>query len=136
MGHGDRGPYLAVTVSAPNGNKVYWGHATSSLQSSIAIANGAITGTLKYVGSGALPDVWGAGNFLALKFATEDTNITSIKVGLEPSMGSGLMELDEDMDAVMKITDKDKQKLVVVKSNGKRSFKETYDLSGLTCNTE
>ena len=107
----------------------------SSLQSSVSISNGAITGTLKYVDSGALASDWGAGNFMALKFATEDTSITSIKVGLEPSMGSGLAELDSDMDGVFKVTDKDRQKFVVIKSDGNRSIKETYDLSGLTLQT-
>ena len=82
--------------------------------------------------SGALANDWGAGNFIALKFATSDTSITSIKVGMEPSVSSGLVELDEDMEAVIKVTDKDTQKLVVVKSDGAREIKETYDLSGLT----
>ena len=132
MGEDYGRPFLAVTVSAPNGNAQYWGHTTSDMQSSVAVSNGAITGTLKPVTSGALPDVWGEGYFLALKFATSDTTITSIKVGLDPSVSSGLVELDEDMDGVFKITDKDTQKLVVVKSDGQREIREEYDLSGLT----
>ena len=125
-----------VTVSAANANTVYWGHKVSTLQTSISIANGAITGTLKYVSSGALANDWGAGNFIALVFSSPDEEATSVKVGMEPSMGSGLQELDSDMDAVLKVTDKDNQKVVVVSSDGSRHTKQVFDLSGLTCNTE
>ena len=98
----------------------------------MTVANGAITGTLKWVSSGSLVDTWGEGYFIALKFATEDTNITSIKVGLNPSQGGGLVELDSDMDGVFKVTDKEIQNFVVVKSDGTREIREEYDLSGLT----
>ena len=49
-------------------------------------------------------------------------------------MGSGLVELDSDMDGVFKITDTS-QKFVIVKSDGNRQIRETYDLSGLTLQT-
>ena len=40
-------------------------------------------------------------------------------------------ELDEDMNAAMKISDKDEQKLVVISSSATKTMTEYYDLSGL-----
>lgn len=104
------------------------------MQSSIAIADGAITGTLKYLSSGQLVTDWGAGNFLALGFEP-DSRAASVKVGLQPSQGSGLVELvgDPDMMGVFKITDKDTQKFVIISSDtGGQTVKQVFDLSGLT----
>lgn len=115
-----------------------WGHAVSTLQSGISVANGAITGTLKYVDSGTLAHDWGAGNFLALKFTNIDADATSVLVGLEPSVSSGLAELinDPDKNGVFKITDKNAQKLVVMSRCNGFAKVDRYDLSGLTLETE
>ena len=101
-------------------------------------ADNKITGTLKYVDSGALATDWGAGNFMVLKFTNVDSDATSVKVGMEPSMGSGLVELlgDPDMNGVFKVTDKNTQVFKVVQSDGVLTRTQTYDLSGLTCETE
>ena len=96
------------------------------------VGDGAITGTLKYLSTGQLVTDWGAGNFMALKFTSTDERITSIKVGLDPSQGSGLVELDEDMNGVFKVTNKDTQKFVVQISGGGATERFEYDLSGLT----
>lgn len=124
---------LTVTPAAATGT--YWGTATSAMQSDIAIANGAITGTLKFLDSGALVTDWGEGNFMALKF-TVPSGATSCKVGLSPSVSSGLVELDDDKDGVFKVTDKDTQKFVIVTTNGQYTLTQEFDLSGLTCETE
>lgn len=124
---------LTVTPAAATGT--YWGTATSAMQSDIAIANGAITGTLKFLDSGALATDWGEGNFMALKF-TVPSGATSCKVGLSPSVSSGLVELDDDKDGVFKVTDKDTQKFVIVTTNGQYTLTQEFDLSGLTCETE
>ena len=105
----------------------------SDLQTSLAVNNGAITGTLKYIDTGTLADVWGDGNFMALKFtlpegATPDT----VKVGMDPSVSSGLLPLDEDKNAICKVTDKDGQKFVVETWTGGYWHRDVYDLSGLT----
>ena len=101
------------------------------------IANGAITGSLKYLSSGQLVTDWGAGNFIALKFTNNDENVVKIEVGLNPSVSSGLVELDEDMNGVFKITDKDTQKFIVKSYDAQgNTFTEVYDLSGLTIATE
>ena len=127
-----------VTVAgATPSTKEYWGTKVNAMQSSIAVANGAITGTLKKLTTGSLVDVWGEGYFIALKFTKDNAKATSIKVGLRPSVSSGLVELDADMDGVMKITDKDKQVFVVrcTDADG-NAYESIYDLSGLTLSDE
>ena len=121
-----------VTVASPSANTDFWGTKTSDMQSSVAVANGAITGTLTKLTSGQLVTDWGEGYFLSLKFTKNNAKITDIKVGLEKSMGSGLVSLDEDMLGVFKITDKDAQKFVMICTDGEVSFKQSFDLSGLT----
>ena len=93
-----------------------------------------ITGTLKYLDSGDIADYWGAGNFMALKFSGIDEAATSVKVGMDPSQSSGLVELlgDPDMNGVFKVTDKDTQVFKVVTTDGTRTKTQTFDLSDLT----
>ena len=96
----------------------------------MAVANGAITGTLKYLDTGALVTDWGEGNFIALKFTDIDSDAVSVKVGLAPSAGSGLVELINDPD-------KDTQKFVVIQTDADgRPKTQEFDLSGLTCLSE
>ena len=112
-----------------------WGTPVSDVQTNVTIENNAIKGTLKYVDSGALADGWGAGNFLALDLSSNDfDDLTSVKVGMEPSAGSGLVELidDPDKNGVFKVTDKYNQKFVVVSTDGKNTVTQKYTLSGLT----
>lgn len=103
----------------------------SDLQSNIVVADGAISGTLYKQTSGALPDYWGEGYFLALDFVNNDLNVQTIKVGLSPSQGSGILPLDEDMDAACKVTNPMSQQLVVVSTDGVRTKRDYYTLSGL-----
>lgn len=115
-----------------------FGTLVSDMQSNVAIANNAITGTLKYLDEGSLVTTWGAGNFLALKFNADDWSAyTSVKVGLEPSMGSGLVEIltDPDKNGAFKVTNK-QQKFKVVATDGTKTSTQTYDLSGLTLEDE
>jgi hypothetical protein len=107
----------------------------------VTIRDGAITGTLKF-SEGGLAETGplaGDGNFLAIKFTAEDwSDYTSVKVGLDPSQGTGLVELinDPDKDGVFKITDKDTQNFMVVVSDGTTTSTFSYDLSGLVCKSE
>ena len=125
---------LVVTVAAATKDS-YWGTAVSAMQSGITVTGDKITGTLKYLDEGQLVTDWGAGNFIALKFTVPD-GATSCKVGLNPTQGSGMQELDEDKDGVFKITDNATQKLVVVTTNGQYTLTQEFDLSELTCETE
>lgn len=121
-----------VTPASPASDKEYWGTAVSSMQTDVAISNGAVTGTLHKLTSGQLVTDWGEGYFLALKFTKNNAKASSIKVGLRPSKGSGLVELDADMDGVFKITDKDAQDFEILCSDGNVSYSIILDLSGLT----
>jgi len=103
----------------------------SDLQADVEVSGDSISGTLKYIDSGTLKEVWGAGYFLCLKFSDVDESATSVAVGLKPSVSSGMVELDEDMNAVFKVTDKGKQKLKVVSTDGTRSTVQTFDLNGI-----
>ena len=99
-----------------------WGTPVSDVQSNVVFDGNRVTGTLKYVASGALADGWGAGNFIAVDLSDNTfTGLTSVKVGMEPSAGAGLQEIidDPDKQGVFKVTDKYNQKFVVVQTNGK-----------------
>ena len=75
---------------------------------------------------------------MVLKFSDLDPDATSVKVGLDPSVSSGLVEIinDPDKNGVFKVTDKNDQVFVVVSSDGVHSHRQEYDLSGLTIETE
>ena len=108
-----------------------FGRKVKTMQTGITVSSTAITGTLKYIASGAIAQDWGAGYFLNLKFPDADLTKT-VKVGLSPSAGSGLVELDNDKNGVFKITDKNTQKFVVLQVDGLAHKTQEFDLSGLT----
>lgn len=123
----------SLTVAPESDEATLFGVPVSDMQTGLNVANSAITGTLKYIDSGTLATDWGAGNFMALKFTNIDEDATSVKVGMEPSMGSGLVEIltDPDKNGVFKVTNKS-QKFVVVSTVNGFTNKQIYDLSGLT----
>lgn len=117
-------------------NEEVWGYTVSELQSGVSVArNDAITGTLKYISTGALPARWGAGNFLALRFKNIPSNATSCKVGLDPSQSSGLVEIIDDPDraGTFKVTDPTTQVFVIETTINGVVNRQTYSLTGLTC---
>lgn len=125
-----------VTVSAGSKTSL-WGTDIADLQADIAVTGGAITGTLKYYGdtSKAIVRDWGPGYFIYLKYANFSSGLSyaDVKQGLVPSEGTGLLALDSDADALIKVTDKDHQKLKVVQTapDG-RHYVQYFTLSGLT----
>ena len=125
-----------VTVRPEAQDVEMFGTLVAEIQADdVKVKGGTITGTLNYLDSGAIADHWGAGNFLALKFSDIDANATSVRVGLDPSEGSGLVEIidDPDKNGVFKITNKATQKFKVVSTDGENTVEQTYDLSGLIC---
>ncbi len=123
----------ALTVDAESGESELFGTLVSDMQSDLSVKSGKITGTLKYLDEGALPTTWGAGYFMALKFSDIDESATSVKVGLTPSVSSGLVEIinDPDLNGAFKVTDKLNQKFTVVVSDGTNSITKYYDLSDI-----
>lgn len=116
-----------------------FGYHVSDLQDDNVTVNGSkITGTLKYVSEGSLADRWGAGNFIALKFEDLDADAVSVKVGLNPSESSGLVEIidDPDKNGAFKVTNKNTQKFKVVQeTEDGRTLTQTFDLSDLVLET-
>lgn len=106
------------------------------MQTGVTVLNNKIKGTLKFIEGGLAQSgpLAGDGYFLALKFESDDWSAyDSVKVGLVPSQGTGLVELinDPDKNGVFKITSTS-QKFKVV-SGDKQN---TYDLSGLVLKSE
>ena len=125
-----------LTVEAEDGETNLFGRKVNTMQTGITVTGNAITGTLKYISSGAIAQDWGAGNFICLKIPDADLDTTVVKVGLNPSAGSGLVALDSDKNGVFKVTDKNTQKFAVLQQKGEAVSLVLYDLSGLTCETE
>lgn len=120
-----------IVVAAMDSDTPLWGYVISQLQTSIAVSGKAITGTLNKIEQGSLADVWGAGYFIALTFIPNAETVKT-EVAILPTEGAGWQELDSDMAAVFKVTDKATQKVNVraYDANG-YSITEEYDLSGL-----
>lgn len=136
-----QGGVATVGVEAEAGTTTVLDELVSDLQSNVAVGADAITGTLKYVegytGFSSDPELQD-GNFLALKFTADDwSKFTSVKVGLEPSMGSGLVEIknDPDKNGVFRVANTN-QKFKVVATDGADITTKVYSLAGLVLATE
>ena len=106
------------------------------MQEDIVVGTNTISGKLKKLTSGSLPSYWGEGYFLALKFDDVDLTNTTVMVGLNPSVSSGLVALDSDKNGAFKITDKDNQVFVIEYTKGGIVQHRAYDLSGLVLAAE
>ena len=117
-------PEAGTTVSPWDSSK-----KVSDMQENIVVGKDKITGTLKFIKGGIAPSgiLAGDGYFLALKFSEVDASATSKKVGLVPSEGSGLVELDADMNVFGKISDKDNQIFEVLITDGTRKGVQKFD---------
>lgn len=123
-------------MEAEDGDVTLFGTKVSDMQEDVEITDDAITGTLKYLDSGALVTTWGAGNFMALNFVDNDfSKYSSVKVGMDPSQSSGLVEIidDPDKNGVFKVTNKDTQVFKIVSTDAETGEinTQTFDLSGL-----
>lgn len=92
------------------------------------VVDHAIVGSVKKLSSGVLPDYWGAGNFMALKFIIIDPDVTpsDIKVGIKNTVA-----LDNDLIAAIKIEDKTKPFRVITTIDG-YDYEDKYNLNGLS----
>lgn len=106
----------------------------TDIQEDVTISGNAIKGTLKYLDNGAIASQWGNGYFMALDLSDNDfTDLTSVKVGMSPSAGSGLVEIinDPDKNGVFKVSNKFNQKFVITQTDGTNTKTQSYDLSQL-----
>lgn len=121
-------------MAAENGD--LWEVSNSDIQSDITVDGRYIKGTSKWLsGDNAITDVWGPGNFIALKFS-DFADTDTVKVGIIPSRGSGMQELDEDKNALFKIADKNTQVIKIEVSNSKTTKVFDYYLTSLTLESE
>ncbi len=131
------GPAAAATAAA----KMFEVNV-SSMQTGVNVANGAITGTLKYMkADNGITSVWGKGNFLCLDFsATDWSAYSSVMVGLDNSVSGKLVDVltDPDKNGVFKITNKETQRFMIVatSADGRQVHKQYFDLSGLLCEVQ
>lgn len=101
----------------------------------ITITGDKITGTLKYLATGSPAATYGAGYFIALKWSNLDVHTTSLKVGIIPSQGTGMVECFSDLDrnGYFKVTDKNLQKIKIRQADNSGNVTiQTFDISGLT----
>ena len=61
------------------------------------------------------------------------TGYTSVKVGVTPSVSSGLVEIinDPDKNGFVKVTDKAQQLFTIVSTNGTQTRTKAYSLADL-----
>lgn len=105
------------------------------MQNNVSVSDGKVTGTIKYFDTpGEIVDYWGPGYFFAFKISNEDEKSTKTLVGLEPSEGTGLVDIhgDPDMNGIAKLSETVPQKFKVIQSDeaGHRNI-QTFDLSEL-----
>ena len=124
-----------MTVAPESQSSELFEHLVSSFQGAdVAVSGNSIVGTLKFIEGGlaASGPLAGDGHFLALKFTNIDSDATSVKVGLDPSQGTGLVELinDPDKNGVFKIHDNN-QVFKVVQKNATAEKVQIFSLANL-----
>ena len=129
-------PNLSVTVSAVADDVDVLGKDAGDLQEDVAIEDGAITGTLKYVTgytgfSGNVAEQ--SGNYLAIKVEADADSIT---VELVNGTLGHPVTLDSDGMIVLRIANTSTQSITVVATKGNVSETHNLSISGLTLNPE
>lgn len=129
---------MSLSVKPEDGEAVLFGKAVNELQSDMVVADDdEVTGTLKYVNgyvdfSSNTSEQ--SGNYLALKIEAEPAEAETV---VELVGGTkGPVALDDDMNIVLLIKNKDTQSIKVTVDNGENSTTKTYGLIGLTLETE
>ena len=128
------GVNAGVKVTVLEQSDSVYGTAVSDIQdANMELIGNNFKGTSKWLASGTVASDWGAGNFIAIDFEDLPEEADKIMVGLEPSMGSGMVELTpDDTKSVFKIADKDLQELVIKTSIGSRTITQKFSLKGVT----
>lgn len=111
-------------------NAKIWGYNVSDLQGAdVTVDNNnlKISGTLKYISTGALPPTWGNGNFLALKWLSVPSDATECTIGIENQVS---ILNDPERCGTVKVSDITK-KLKVITTTPAGTNTQEYDLSGL-----
>ena len=128
---------MSLSVKPEDGEAVLFGKAVNELQSDVVVADDEVTGTLKYV-NGYVDFSSNTseqeGNYLALKIEAEPAEAETV---VELVGGTkGPVALDDDLNNVLLIKNKDTQSIKVTTTHNEESITKTYGLSGLTLETE
>lgn len=128
---------MSLSVKPEDGEAVLFGKAVNELQSDVVVADDEVTGTLKYV-NGYVDFSSNTseqeGNYLTLKIEAEPAEAETV---VELVGGTkGPVALDDDMNIVLLIKNKDTQSIKVTTTHNEESITKTYGLSGLTLETE
>lgn len=128
---------MSLSVKPEDGEAVLFGKAVNELQSDMVVADDEVTGTLKYVNgyvdfSSNTSEQ--SGNYLAFKIEAEPAEAETV---VELVGGTkGPVALDDDMNIVLLIKNKDTQSIKVTTTHNGESITKIYGLSGLTLETE
>lgn len=128
---------MSLSVKSEDGEAVLFGKTVNELQSDVVVSDDEVTGTLKYVDgyvdfSSNVSEQ--SGNYLALKIEAEPAEAETV---VELVGGTkGPVTLDDDMNIVLLIKNKDTQSIKVTTTHNEESVTKTYGLSGLTLETE
>lgn len=128
---------MSLSVKPEDGEAVLFGKTVNELQSDVVVSDDEVTGTLKYVDgyvdfSSNVSEQ--SGNYLALKIEAEPAEAETV---VELVGGTkGPVTLDDDMNIVLFIKNKDTQSIKVTTTHNEESVTKTYGLSGLTLETE
>lgn len=121
-----------IKVKAESPTMNLFGASVGDLQRGVKIDGNVISGTLlNYTASCELTNYWGTGNFIALRFENSTPFVRKIEVGF--LAGSGLSELDSDMNGVWKISSERLSNKFTVKTtfeDGRVNIQE-FDVSNL-----
>lgn len=128
---------MSLSIKPEDGEAVLFGKTVNELQSDVVVSDDEVTGTLKYVDgyvdfSSNVSEQ--SGNYLALKIEAEPAEAETV---VELVGGTkGPVTLDDDMNIVLLIKNKDTQSIKVTTTHNEESVTKTYGLSGLTLETE
>lgn len=128
---------MSLSVKPEDGEAVLFGKTVNELQSDVVVSDDEVTGTLKYVDgyvdfSSNVSEQ--SGNYLALKIEAEPAEAETVVELIGGTKGP--VTLDDDMNIVLLIKNKDTQSIKVTTTHNRESVTKTYGLSGLTLETE
>lgn len=125
-------PNLTITPTADTVT-LYDGKVASDLQSNVVVTDNGISLTSKFIEGGLAESgpLAGDGYFMALTWSAPGSDITSVKVGVVPSQGTGLVEgiTDPDRTIVVKLNPSVPQNFVIVSTDGVNTNTQVYPLS-------
>lgn len=125
-----------LTVSMAPAETEFWGKTGAQLQSDITVSGDFITGSLlEDIDEDGITTKWGTGYFIGIKLTNIDAQATKILCGMDPSEGSGLVDITEDPDKIglFKVTYKETQVFTVIQYDGNgHKLTQKFSLSGLT----